>query len=170
MVCFLGYNILLKTGLFDQGCHDWHNKPHLDRTMAALKNNFKKWEKDRRLMLTSGTAGYHGANHVDAAPPAPPIVPVVTELEAMRAEMAAMRVALAAQAAPPPALAAAPLRPRPALADMGYCWSHGYSGNLTHTSQSCVTRAEGHQETATHANKLGGTDRIWTRADRRTPR
>ena len=113
-------------------------------------------------MLTSGTAGYHGAHHVDVAPPAPPIAPVVTEIEAMRAEMAAMRVALAAQVAP--------LRPRPALADMGYCWLHGYSGNLTHTSQSCVTRAEGHQETATHANKLGGTDRIWTRADRRTPR
>jgi hypothetical protein len=121
-------------------------------------------------MLTSGIAGYHGANHVDAAPPAPPVAPVVTEMEAMRAEMAAMRVALAAQAALPPALPAAPLRPLPALANMGYCWSHGYSGILTHTSQSCVTHASRHQETATHANKLGGTDRIWTRADRRTPR
>jgi hypothetical protein len=67
--------------------------------MAHLKKHFKKWEKDRRLMLTSGAGGYHGANHVDAAPPAPVVAPVVTEMKATRAEMAPMRVALAAQAA-----------------------------------------------------------------------
>jgi hypothetical protein len=115
-------------------------------------------------MLTTGTAGYHGANHVGNVPPAPvEAPPVITEMEAMRTEVAAIRVALAAQqAARPPAIPATPLRPRPALADIGYCWTHGYSGNLTHTSATCVTRAEGHQEAATHANKLGGTDRIWT--------
>eukprot|EP00978_Attheya_sp_CCMP212_P014158 scaffold35966_cov68-Attheya_sp.AAC.1 len=75
-----------------------------------------------------------------------------------------------AQAAPPPAVPAARPAARPALADMGYCWSHGYSGNVTHTSATCVHPAEGHQVEATHANKLGGTDRIWTRADRRAPR
>jgi hypothetical protein len=168
----LGYTLILQTGLFDQACRDWRSMTQASRTMLQFKKHFKKWEKDYRLMLTTGTAGYHGANHVPEAPPAPAPVaaPVITELEAMRAEMAAMRVAMAAQAAPPPAAPAAPPRPRPALADMGYCWTHGYSGNVTHTSQTCVTRAEGHQEAATHANRLGGTERIWSRSDRRAPR
>jgi hypothetical protein len=168
----LGYTIILQTGLFDEACRSWRDKDQQDRTMVLFKKHFKKWEKDRRLMLTTGTAGYHGANHAGNIPPAPvEAPPVITEMEAMRTEMAAMRVALAAQAARPPAAPAIqPARPRPALADMGYCWTHGYSGNLTHTSQSCVTRAEGHQEKATHANQLGGNNRIWTRADGRTPR
>eukprot|EP00978_Attheya_sp_CCMP212_P008993 scaffold21179_cov47-Attheya_sp.AAC.4 len=154
--------------LLSKVCRDWRDKAQKkDRTMVLFKKHFKKWEKDRRLTLTTGTAGYHGANHVDDAPPAPVVAPPDAEMEAMRAEMEAMRVALAAQAAPPSAVPAA----RPALADMGYCWSHGYSGNVTHTSATCVHPAERHQVEATHANKLGGTERIWTRVDRRrTPR
>ena len=162
----LGYSLILQTGLFDQACRDWRATTQASRTMIQFKKHFKKWEKDYRLMLTTGTAGYQGANHVGEAPPAPIVAPVITEMEVMQAELAAMRVALAAQAVPPPVAPAAP-RPRPALADMGYCWTHGYSGNLTHTSQTCATRAEGHQEASTHANRLGGTERIWSRNDGR---
>eukprot|EP00978_Attheya_sp_CCMP212_P035593 scaffold155660_cov58-Attheya_sp.AAC.5 len=53
---------------------------------------------------------------------------------------------------------------------MGYCWTHGYSRNLPHTSVSCVNNwTEGHQQNATHANRMEGTDRIWYIADRWTP-
>eukprot|EP00978_Attheya_sp_CCMP212_P035435 scaffold154321_cov49-Attheya_sp.AAC.3 len=70
----LGYNLILKTGLFTDGCRDWRKKPQADRTMATFKKHFKMWEKDRYLMLTTGTACFHGANHVE--PPAPVAPPV----------------------------------------------------------------------------------------------
>eukprot|EP00978_Attheya_sp_CCMP212_P013087 scaffold32736_cov48-Attheya_sp.AAC.2 len=135
------------------------------------------WEKDRRLLLTTSTAGFHGANH-DVEPPAPvaPPVPAATVnaelLETLRAELQAIRLAMAAQALPPAAPAPTPRPPavNTPLAEMGYCWTHGYSGNLAHTSISCVNWAAGHQQNATHADRMAGTERIWSRADRRTPR
>eukprot|EP00978_Attheya_sp_CCMP212_P035594 scaffold155660_cov58-Attheya_sp.AAC.6 len=90
----LGYNLILKTGLFDEGCRDWHRKAQPDHTMLSFKKHFKMWEKDCRLMLTSGsTAGYyHDANHV--APPKPIVPPVATiplnmELGELRAQLQA---------------------------------------------------------------------------------
>eukprot|EP00978_Attheya_sp_CCMP212_P010059 scaffold24108_cov43-Attheya_sp.AAC.1 len=91
----------------------------------------------------------------------------------LRAQLREIQVTLAAQVAPPAAPPAAPAARRPAvlpLAEMGYCWTHGYSGNLGHTSISCVNRAEGHQQNATHEDQMTGNSRIWTRADRRAPR
>eukprot|EP00978_Attheya_sp_CCMP212_P049109 scaffold616728_cov59-Attheya_sp.AAC.1 len=101
------------------------------------------WEKDRRLMLTTGTAGFHGANHVE--PPAPvvppaPATPINAELVEMRAALQAIQLAMAAQALAPATPAPAPRRPAAnvSLAEMGYCWTHGYSGNLAHISVSCA--------------------------------
>eukprot|EP00978_Attheya_sp_CCMP212_P037757 scaffold181064_cov60-Attheya_sp.AAC.1 len=164
MVC-IGYNLILKTGLFDEGCRDcwWRKKSQADRTMATFKKHFKMWEKDRCLMLTTGTAGFHGANHVEppvpAAPPIP-VAPINAELVEIRAALQAIQLAMAAQALAP----AAPPPRRPAantpLAVMGHCWTHGYSGSLPHTSASCVNQVEGHQQNATHADRMAGTDRI----------
>jgi hypothetical protein len=172
----LGYTIILQTGFFENACREWRAKATKDKSMADFKKHFKKWDKDRKLTLTAGQAGYHGAaNHVDTTtitPPVPqlaPVPPPTTELSELRAEMAAMRVALAAhQAAPTPTVNphSAPLT----LAQKGYCWTHGYSGNLSHTSATCVNTAEGHQKTATHTNRLGGTEKVWSRMDRRIPR
>jgi hypothetical protein len=169
----LGYNILLKTGLFTDGCRDWRKKPQADRTMATFKKHFKMWEKDRRLLLTTGAAGFFGANHLEppapVTPPSVPKTPLNTEMSELREQLKVIQLALAAQQAPQ-----APTPRRPAadtpLAELGYCWTHGYSGNLAHNSVTCVNRAAGHQQDATHANRMKGTDRIWSRADRRTPR
>jgi hypothetical protein len=43
-----------------------------------------------------------------------------------------------------------------------YCWTHGHSRNLSHTSQTCLARADGHQEGATASNTLGGNTKVWT--------
>jgi hypothetical protein len=164
----LGYNIILKTGLFEQACRAWREKTQADRTMLNFKKHFKHWEKDRRLMLTTGAAGYHGANHVGAAPPAPAADEPLTEMGELRAQLREIQVALAAQVAAPPA--ARPPAAQIPQAEMGYCWTHGYSANRAHTSVSCVNRAEGHQQDSTHADRMGGTTRVWTRSDRRAPR
>eukprot|EP00978_Attheya_sp_CCMP212_P003306 scaffold6820_cov39-Attheya_sp.AAC.1 len=105
----LGYNLILKTGLFEQACRKWRDKPQADRTMVQFKKHFKHWEKDCRLMFTTGAAGYHGANHVEP-PPAPAADAPLDKMGELRAQLRELQVALAAQvappAAPPPASAA----------------------------------------------------------------
>eukprot|EP00978_Attheya_sp_CCMP212_P026666 scaffold88199_cov40-Attheya_sp.AAC.1 len=54
--------------------------------------------------------------------------------------------------------------------DNSYCWTHGTSNNSQHNSTTCQHPAENHQSAATVANKMGGSTRVWTEADRRAPR
>ena len=45
-----------------------------------------------------------------------------------------------------------------------YCWSHGITKNLRHTSKTCSRKKEGHKDDATLNNKMGGsTERCKTR-------
>jgi hypothetical protein len=39
---------------------------------------------------------------------------------------------------------------------VSYCWSHGITHNLRHTSKSCTRPKDGHQEEATYTNQMGG--------------
>eukprot|EP00978_Attheya_sp_CCMP212_P030085 scaffold109528_cov24-Attheya_sp.AAC.1 len=68
LVRLLGYNIINKTGLFELGCRDWRNKPPADKTFAQLQVHFKRWDRDRILLATARSAGYHGAHHVEPGP------------------------------------------------------------------------------------------------------
>ena len=40
-----------------------------------------------------------------------------------------------------------------------YCWTHG--PQASNDSKKCNRRAEGHQEEATDANRMGGRDTKW---------
>eukprot|EP00978_Attheya_sp_CCMP212_P006678 scaffold15489_cov53-Attheya_sp.AAC.6 len=50
-----------------------------------------------------------------------------------------------------------------------YCWTHGTSNNSQHNSTTCQHPAENHQAATTLANKMGGSARVWTEANRRAP-
>jgi hypothetical protein len=39
-----------------------------------------------------------------------------------------------------------------------YCWTHGLTCKQSHTSRNCKHKAEGHQDTATYANRQGGSN------------
>jgi hypothetical protein len=41
-----------------------------------------------------------------------------------------------------------------------YCWSHGLSKTLQHTSKTCNNQSEGHCAKATIENRLGGVNKI----------
>ena len=41
---------------------------------------------------------------------------------------------------------------------VSYCWSHGVTKNLQHTSQTCARKKEGHQDDATFHDRKGGSD------------
>ena len=40
----------------------------------------------------------------------------------------------------------------------GYCWTHGFRVREGHTSATCTGKAEGHKNTATRANTMGGSN------------
>jgi hypothetical protein len=41
---------------------------------------------------------------------------------------------------------------------ISYCWSHGITSNLRHTSCTCTRKKEGHKDEATLNNRMGGSD------------
>ena len=49
---------------------------------------------------------------------------------------------------------------------VSYCWSHGITRNLQHSSQSCSRPKEGHQRDATYHDRKGGSD--FTMSSRRS--
>jgi hypothetical protein len=45
------------------------------------------------------------------------------------------------------------------LDPLGYCWTHGYKVVRGHNSQDCKRKIEGHQDAATRANNMGGSEK-----------
>ena len=39
-----------------------------------------------------------------------------------------------------------------------YCWTHGVTRNLKHTSCTCIRKADGHKTEATYSNRMGGSN------------
>ena len=48
---------------------------------------------------------------------------------------------------------------------LSYCWTHGRSDNLAHTGETCNNKATGHVETATWRNKMGGSDKDYSKKE-----
>ena len=68
MVIRTGYNLLFATGLFDIACREWSLTPPATVTLASFKNHFLQADLYRRQLLTTRSAGYHGANLVTTPP------------------------------------------------------------------------------------------------------
>jgi hypothetical protein len=145
------YDIVEATGRFTEPCRAWRMLPTAQITWANFKLTFAKAHKD--LSTTSQTAGYHSANAV-ATPEFLALTKRVGELEA------ALKIALAQNSAPNKKRKEPPAH----TATSSYCWTHGHLVNPKHTSESCTGRKEGHQETATATNMMGGNPAIWKRA------
>lgn len=145
-VARIGYTILLQSGLFAEACREWRQKPIDTRTFATFQTHFCTWDMDRQEMATTGSAGYHGAAHVTAAP-APPseLALLLAEMAAMQTQVAALTLANSAVNVPSTLRRSTPTQQQ----HCGYCWTHGSSSDITHTSLSCHNRADGHLEAAT---------------------
>jgi hypothetical protein len=159
----LAYNLISSTGLFIIPCREWRMLPTEGKTYASLRAHFEVADRDRKLTLTTETAGFQGAANqstIISTTPSP------ATLEDIRTEMSALRFALAAAITTPPAATTAPAaNPVPVL--RGYCWTHGSSRNVHHTSATCNAKAEGHQDLATATNKMGGSTQVWRSRPRR---
>ena len=168
----IGYNLVAKTGLFEIACREWRMQNTIDKTLTNFRKHFLAADTDRTANTTTGNAGYHSPSAnilqptptpMDAATQAAHIASLVTKQ---------VELALAAMNTNHPSRqnrARVPRTPPPANPDgaLSYCWIHGSSTNLSHDSLTCENPGTGHQTTATTTNKMGGSERIWSNADRR---
>jgi hypothetical protein len=168
----MGYNLVIKTGLFDQACREWRLKADADRTFANFRLHFTIMDRDRLQVATTATAGYMGTAYcaaalgtnvpttlatddVQGAAFAATALPTGATLVTLLAELATFRAAAtAARTGTPPAA-------------RGYCWTHGSTTNKAHTSATCLHKADGHIDTATFRNKQGGNTATYVPPPRR---
>ena len=157
----IGYGIIVDTGLFKQELREWRAKPEADWTMANFNTFFKEANIDRLATTTDG--GFHGAN-LSTSPVAS--TPISTHLIAATpsSDIAALKLQIAQlekliKAKTKQTAATVPAGTAPATT---YCWTHGTSKNIQHTSKTCKFKAAGHKEDATEENKMGGSTKIWT--------
>ena len=94
--------------------------------------------------MTTKKAGYHGA--------------LAAKMEATLAE--AQTTIHALQAAAATTLNRTKTNTTPSVKDWHYCWTHGLGPNAKHTSATCTRKADGHQDTATMDNMMGGNNVI----------
>jgi hypothetical protein len=181
----MGYQLVLKTGMFADGCRDWRLRPEADQTWANFQTHFARQDRDRLETTTTAGAGYtptayaavgspalatipappvvlpgapSSACALAAVPSGPPCMPTGAELTALLSELRLLRAA-AAKSGPS---AASPL-----AGARGYCWTHGSTANGTHTSATCKNKASGHIDSATWRNKQGGNPNTYVPRSRR---
>jgi hypothetical protein len=182
-----GYENILATGLFDRDCSKWRKKTS-DKTWTDFQAFFLVAEDDRSKNATTTEATYT-ANQVQQLiqqelaafisqeePQQENIPPPQEQANAVSAQDIKKMIDDAINQRPPPPRQ--PFRPRngrngrntptpkalkaQALLNgypVSYCWTHGVTRNLEHTSESCTRCAEGHQKDATYDNRKGGSDR-----------
>lgn len=160
-VARMGYTNLLNTGLFTEACRDWRLKLPANQTFAELQSHFRRMDFDRIEALTSATAGYqapdpappaaHAANAAVTDPSTELLNTLISEIRLMRQSNSNTNQ---------------PRKETPAATS--YCWTHGTSRNVAHTSSTCRAKAEGHVDNATSTNKQGGSDKVWSSANSRT--
>jgi hypothetical protein len=163
-VARIGYNIIHKTGVFSDACRDWCLQEPAAQTYVNFQVHFRKMDNYRRVNATTSTsAGYQMANHVGSHPSTSPSTTssFSSDPTILNAEIASLRVQLALATMAPPGTPSTNRHQLPAT--RGYCWTHGSSGNLLHTSASCTNPAPGHQTAATNRNRMGGSARRYRR-------
>jgi hypothetical protein len=160
----IGYNILNKTGLFELACRDWRLKPSETKTLINFRIHFRTADNDRTANATTGQAGYHNNTaNILRGPTTTPSIPLDQAALIEATVNARVASALAAMAVQP----TSQTTPTPART-LSYCWTHGTSTNIQHNSLTCLRPARGHQSAATSTNMMGGSQRVWTAADRGT--
>ena len=133
-----------------------------DQTLEKFKRHFANSEKEHHDKVTATPAvGYPRAaataNMVQTLTPAA-LSDLMTEL-ALYCSAAAANQAIRINSGGP-AITGNPI-------PVSYCWSHGTSSNIAHTSATCCSKLNGHQYAATETNKLGGSTQVWLASDRK---
>lgn len=182
----IGYNLIKSTGLFEVACRQWRQSI-TDHSFNNFQSFFTRADEDRRQNdISSKDAGY-SANSIQEMVQAE-LANILTHNNIMMNQMAPPPPAEAPindhvndeNSAPPTDLANATLtlkdvkdlikemmnnQPPSSVKKaheknqkLSYCWSHGTTTNLNHTSQTCNYKKEGHKDEATINNRMGGSN------------
>ena len=172
-----GYEIIAKTGLFDEDCKEWRKKAEDQQTFENFKKNFTAADDDRRKNnATTGSSGYsintieqivhnemnnilHQWMQPEVIPKQPPIESTpptesanTTTLEDIRDELIKLINNQQKKSQLPP------YQGKINGENVTYCWSHGITKNRRHNSKTCKRKKEGHQDDATLNNRMGGSN------------
>jgi hypothetical protein len=144
-VC-IAYSIIAATGRLDVTTRVWRVKTATDKTCAIFQTHFKAAYSDNRLAETTGTSGYHGAANLDMT--------LATTHSAFVVSEPALALILVLQSSVTPSvastsdlLAITPITGAPSACS--YCWAHGVTTNLSHTSAIRNHKDTCHQVAAT---------------------
>ena len=160
------YNNIKATGLFTLPCYTWNQIGPVNQSFETLQAHFAKVDRDRQGEAIAADLGYGTANSVDCQgnDVGTPTTDG-TELSALTEAITQQNVANAAlfanmMVAMNVAEKSTTKNRLPATQGT-YCWTHGRSDNVSHTSATCKSPAEGHDVEATWNNKKGGSTRCW---------
>ena len=155
----IGFQIIENTGFFEHDLRTWDDKPNVEWTLDNFYIHFETASR-KHTKKTTKEAGFHSANSI-----AETIVSPVTNLAAAapfsnlvaaNLEIAKLQKLLKTKAT---IGNEGPTATKPPTT---YCWTHGTSKNVRHTSLTCKAKADGHKDEATEANKMGGSTKVWT--------
>jgi hypothetical protein len=164
------YDIVAKTGRYDIACREWRqlNPDPSTKNWAKFKTHFKAADHNMWSQDTTGSAGYHDAHIATNA-----ATNIAALLATTQAALAASEIKLT-QALSQASLASSSSRisnrstntrvsaiTTPDTHPCSYCWTHGHTANLDHSSPTCQYPTEGHDIAATNNNKMGGNDALF---------
>jgi hypothetical protein len=182
MIVNVAHTLVFNTGLFPDACRAWQSRAIAAKTWAQLKIDFATAHREFRLTnQTAQQSGFHSANmmieqgqddlmqetaeaiaQLATASDRGTIATLTTtnaklanKLEAAHALIAQLKSEIATLK-----IKIKPVwqgqRPTRTTNNDSYCWSHGYQVAKSHTSATCNVRKNGHQETTTKIDTMGG--------------
>jgi hypothetical protein len=126
-----------KTGVHSHAIQTWFDKDEAGHTWANFQLHFNKHEKTWLNKLTAQAARFHSAQKGSST------VPTVNTLPPAAYQAGKSKGSYKSNGIP-----------------LFYCWSHGLSKNLEHTSRTCNYQSDGHRPDATIDNRPGGINKI----------
>jgi hypothetical protein len=179
---------VFSSGFYNEACKEWQRKPEVDKTWLNFKTFFGREYRDLREQqrVTSGTSGFHSANALEdisvvldnlanaAIADKAQFDQLLKSIETLTTTNKTLTEQLrVANASLLKQKGTNPTNPTTtkgkgawdreawlkSLDPMGYCWSHGYKVVKDHNSKNCVDKRQGHEDTATRADTMGGSTR-----------
>jgi hypothetical protein len=159
------YDLINNSALLPAACQQWRMNNGA-KTYETACDHFQSFANDREETTTTGTAGYHDANHAQQATnnALSDLSVQMANLAERHATQAATVTALTAQLAVAEETIRNQRTPRNRYRNSEtplvrppnakYCHTHG---STFHTSISCRNKGEGHKDNATFDNMMNGS-------------
>ena len=181
------YVLILKTGEYNEACRDWRRRPDQEKTWDNFKRDFTEAHRDLITNRTLQPNPFHQASAVmeqfqektdailehvaNSTVDTSTISTLTTQNETLNKQLANATADLMSMKTLVENLCkevgelknSQSTRKRGGNRnknDNSYCWTHGRTRNKLHTSQTCRNKSDGHQDTASLDNRMGGSDRF----------